>query len=92
MTVPAAPPPDGGGGDATAAPTLADEILRRHAGKPGAESRALVGVLGAVLDAVRARRLTPSPTALFAAVMVALDGPGAMEDAQVRARRGRWNG
>lgn len=83
------PPFDAGGGEATATQPsgIHEEILRRHAGKPGAESRALVGVLGAVLDAVAARGLSPSSTALFAAVMVALDGPGAMDDAQVSEGR-----
>jgi len=74
----------------TPPPSLPDEILRRHAGKPGAESRALVGVLGAVLDAVRSRGLDPSPAALFAALMAALDGPRALEDPQVR--RGEMEG
>jgi len=69
--------------DAPTPPSLPDEIMRRHAGKPGAESRALVGVLGAVLDAVRSRGLDPSPAALFAALMAALDGPRALEDPQV---------
>jgi len=77
MTADAAPPP---------APGIADEIMRRHAGKPGAESRALVGVLSAVLDAVRSRGLDPSPSALFAALMAALDGPRALDEPQVRGR------
>ena len=76
MTADGAPP--------AASPTLADEILRRHAGKPGAESRALVGVLSAVLDAVTVRGLAPSPAALFAALMAALDGPRALDEPQVR--------
>ncbi len=76
-------PGDGGLASAPPSSSLPDEIMRRHAGKPGAESRALVGVLGAVLDAVSSRGLDPSPAALFAALMAALDGPRALDDAQV---------
>ena len=52
-----------------AAPSLAQEIHAKFAGKTQPESRQLVAILAAVQEVVRAQGLEVTPTAMFAALM-----------------------
>ena len=58
---------------------------RRHQHSTSLESKQLLAVLGAVLEVVRARNLTPSPTALFGALMVSLERPESRAESSVLA-------
>ena len=51
------------------APSLAQEIFRKYAGKTQPESRQLVAILAAVQEVVKAQGLEVTPTAMFAALM-----------------------
>ncbi|PRW60392.1 ARM repeat superfamily [Chlorella sorokiniana] len=77
----AAPPEDDGLG----APTLAQEIYRKYAGKTQPESRQLVAILGAVQEVVRGQGLEVTPTAMFAALMASLEKPETLASSEVLA-------
>ena len=65
---------------------FATEILNRHRHSQQPASQQLCAVVGAVLEVVQAAGLQPSPTAIFAAVMSALENPETQASAEVGIR------
>jgi hypothetical protein len=68
------------------------ELRARHGRSAQPESQQVLAVLQAVLEVVQAEGLQPSPTALFAAVMSALERKETRSSPQVRRARGRGGG
>lgn len=60
------------------------EIYAKHRNSTQPESQQVCAVLGAVLEVVQAEGLQPTPTALFAALMSALEKPETQASNQVR--------
>ena len=54
---------------------LATELLAKHGNSTQPSSQTLCAVVGATLDVLQAEGLAPTPPALFAAVMSALEKP-----------------
>lgn len=63
---------------------IAAEILGRHRKSTQPESQQVCAVLGAVLEVVKGEGLEPTPTALFAALMSALENDATRSTAEVR--------
>jgi ribosomal RNA-processing protein 12 len=66
--------------------SLVDEILAKHGHSRQPESVQLCAVLKAVLEVIKAEGLDPSPTALYGALMTALEKPETRGSAEVRMR------
>eukprot|EP00873_Tetraselmis_striata_P019446 jgi/Tetstr1/439710/TSEL_028129.t1 len=62
---------------------IAAEILGRHRKSTQPESQQVCAVLGAVLEVVKGEGLEPTPTALFAALMSALENDATRSTAEV---------
>lgn len=63
---------------------LLAEVQARHGHSAQPESLAVCAVLQAVLDVVAAEGLEPTPTAIFAGIMSALERPNALESPEAR--------
>lgn len=65
--------------------TLVNEILAKHRNSRQPESVQLCAVLGAVVEVTKAEGLQPTPTALYGALMSALERPETRVSGEVSA-------
>ena len=63
---------------------VAAELLAKHSRSQQPESQQLCLILTAVLEVLRGEGMQPTPTALFAAIMSALEKPETQASAQAR--------
>ena len=63
---------------------VAGEVYARHAHSQQPESQQLCAALSAILEVIEAQGMQPSPTALFAAIMVSLENSTSDQNAQVQ--------
>jgi ribosomal RNA-processing protein 12 len=64
---------------------IVSDVQARHGHSAQPESQQVMAVMRAVLEVIAAQGLSPSPTAIFAAIMSALEKPETQGSAQVVA-------